>query len=93
VKKILVAQRENPIVNRLNKTKVEKFPDLAMEREEKLKALRKKDQFAKLERVSKRRMFDLGLGRGFSANISAEERRSSNRSGAEGKEMAERPRL
>ncbi|PMD45035.1 DUF814-domain-containing protein [Hyaloscypha variabilis F] len=50
VKKILVAQRENPIVNRLNKTKVEKFPDLAMEREEKLKALRKKDQFAKLER-------------------------------------------
>jgi len=52
VKKILVAQRENPIVNRLNKTKVEKFPDLAMEREEKLKALRKKDQAAKLERVS-----------------------------------------
>ncbi|KAE9375421.1 DUF814-domain-containing protein [Stipitochalara longipes BDJ] len=50
VKKILVAQRENPIINRLNKTKVEKFPDLAMEREEKLKALRKKDQAAKLER-------------------------------------------
>ena len=45
-------QRENPIVNRLNKTKVEKFPDLAMEKEEKLKALRKKDQAAKLERVS-----------------------------------------
>jgi hypothetical protein len=52
VKKVLVAERENPIVNRLNKTKVEKFPDLAMEREEKLKALRKKDQAAKLERVS-----------------------------------------
>ncbi|PMD23815.1 DUF814-domain-containing protein [Hyaloscypha hepaticicola] len=50
VKKILVAQRENPIVNRLNKTKVEKFPDLAMEREERLKAARKKDQAAKLER-------------------------------------------
>ncbi|PMD65932.1 DUF814-domain-containing protein [Hyaloscypha bicolor E] len=50
VKKVLVSQRENPIVNRLNKTKVEKFPDLAMERVEKLKVLRKKDQAAKLER-------------------------------------------
>jgi hypothetical protein len=52
VKKILVLQRENPIVNRLNKTKVEKFPDLQIEKEEKLKALRKKDQAAQLERVS-----------------------------------------
>lgn len=51
VKRILVPQRENPIVNRLNKTKVEKFPDLAMEKEEKLKLLRKKDQATKLERV------------------------------------------
>jgi hypothetical protein len=52
VKRIIVPQRENPIVNRLNKTKVEKFPDLAMEKEEKLKVLRKKDQAAKLDRVS-----------------------------------------
>ncbi len=52
VKRILVPQRENPIINRLNKTKVEKFPDLQMEREEKLKALRKKDQAARLARVS-----------------------------------------
>ncbi|TVY19022.1 Coiled-coil domain-containing protein 25 [Lachnellula arida] len=50
VKRIIVPQRENPIVNRLNKTKVEKFPDLQMEKEEKLKALRKKDQSARLER-------------------------------------------
>jgi len=50
VKRILIAQRENPIVNRLNKTKVEKFPDLAIEKEEILKTLRKKDQAAKLER-------------------------------------------
>ncbi|TVY55821.1 Coiled-coil domain-containing protein [Lachnellula suecica] len=50
VKKILVPQRENPIVNRLNKTKVEKFPDLAMEKEDKLKALRKRDQAARLDR-------------------------------------------
>jgi len=52
VKKILVIQRENPIVNRLNKTKVEKFPDLQMEKEERLKTLRKKDQKARDERVS-----------------------------------------
>ncbi|APA16077.1 hypothetical protein sscle_16g108470 [Sclerotinia sclerotiorum 1980 UF-70] len=50
VKRIMVTARENPIVNRLNKTKVEKFPDLAMEKEEKLKAARKKDQAALLER-------------------------------------------
>jgi hypothetical protein len=64
VKKILVVQRENIIVNRLNKTKVEKFPDLQMEREEKLKALRKKDQAAKLERVSYPYFYDLCLQRG-----------------------------
>lgn len=52
VKRILVPQRENPIVNRLNKTKVEKFPDLRQEKEDILKELRKKDQAAQLERVS-----------------------------------------
>jgi len=50
VKRILVPQRENPIVNRLNKTKAERFPDLQMEREERLKALRKKEQAARLDR-------------------------------------------
>ncbi|KAH7116061.1 hypothetical protein B0J11DRAFT_116493 [Dendryphion nanum] len=44
VKKIHVPQRENPIVNRLNKTKVEKFPDLAMEKEARQKELRKRDR-------------------------------------------------
>ncbi|KAJ5493455.1 Coiled-coil domain-containing protein 25 [Penicillium diatomitis] len=34
VKKVLVRVRENPIVNRLNKTRVEKFPDLRAEKEE-----------------------------------------------------------
>lgn len=53
VKRILVAQRENSIVNRLNKTKEEKYPDLQMEKEEILKALRKKDQASRLERVSR----------------------------------------
>ncbi|KAK4455527.1 coiled-coil domain-containing protein 25 [Podospora aff. communis PSN243] len=46
VKKVFVAQRENPIVNRLNKTKVEKHPDLRQEKEDHLKQLRKKDQAA-----------------------------------------------
>lgn len=49
---MIVTQRENVIINRLNKTKVEKYPDLAMEREEKLKTVRKKDQAARLDRVS-----------------------------------------
>ncbi|EMR61902.1 hypothetical protein MGN70_000807 [Eutypa lata] len=44
VKKILVPQRENPVVNRLNKTKVEKHPDLQQEREDRLRELRKRDQ-------------------------------------------------
>ncbi|KAL0470603.1 hypothetical protein QR685DRAFT_524061 [Neurospora intermedia] len=50
VKRILIAQRENAIVNRLNKTKVEKHPDLREEKEQHLKELRKKDQAAVLAR-------------------------------------------
>ncbi|KAF1846714.1 DUF814-domain-containing protein [Cucurbitaria berberidis CBS 394.84] len=44
VKRIHVIQRENPIVNRLNKTKVEKFPDLREEKEARLSELRKRDR-------------------------------------------------
>ncbi|OAA67897.1 DUF814 domain containing protein [Niveomyces insectorum RCEF 264] len=44
VKRVLVPQRENAIVNRLNKTKVEKHPDLKEEKEERQKALRRRDQ-------------------------------------------------
>ncbi|KAL7791579.1 hypothetical protein V8C37DRAFT_382143 [Trichoderma ceciliae] len=46
VKRILVPNRENPIVNRLNKTKVEKKPDLKAERDDMLKELRKREQAA-----------------------------------------------
>ena len=49
-KRILVAARENPTVNRLNKTKVEKFPDLREEKEEVLRQARKKEQRAKQAR-------------------------------------------
>lgn len=52
VKRILVATRENAIVNRLNKTKVEKHPDLMQEREDMLKEKRRKDMAAVQARVS-----------------------------------------
>lgn len=51
VKKILVKQRENPIINRLNKTKVEKNPDFKQEKDDRLRELRKKDTSAQQARV------------------------------------------
>ena len=51
VKRVIVIQRENPIVNRLNKTKVEKQPDLKQERDDRLRELRKREQAAQLHRV------------------------------------------
>ncbi|KAI9886888.1 MAG: hypothetical protein M1823_001324 [Watsoniomyces obsoletus] len=50
VKRILVKQRENHIVNRLNKTKEEKFPDLRLEKESRLKELRQREQASRQER-------------------------------------------
>ncbi|KAH0559052.1 Coiled-coil domain-containing protein 25 [Trichoglossum hirsutum] len=50
VKKILVEKQEKPIVNRLNKTKEEKFPDLRQEKENHLKELRARERAAKQER-------------------------------------------
>ncbi|KAK4111203.1 coiled-coil domain-containing protein 25 [Canariomyces notabilis] len=50
VKRILVAQRENAIINRLNKTKVEKYPDLKQEKDDRQRELRKRDQAAQLAR-------------------------------------------
>ncbi|KAK7978309.1 Coiled-coil domain-containing protein 25 [Apiospora saccharicola] len=46
VKRILVPERENAIVNRLNKTKVERHPDLRQEKEDRQKELRKRDNSA-----------------------------------------------
>ncbi|OJD40836.1 coiled-coil domain-containing protein 25 [Diplodia corticola] len=50
VKRIHVVERENPIINRLNKTKVEKFPDLRLEKEDRQSELRKKDRASQQER-------------------------------------------
>ncbi|KAF2862731.1 putative coiled-coil protein [Piedraia hortae CBS 480.64] len=44
VKKVLVSKRENAIVNRLNKTKVEKFPNLRQEKEDRDRELRKRER-------------------------------------------------
>lgn len=49
-KKILVPFRQNPIINRLNKTKVEKFPDLREEREEDLRQKRNVERLAREEK-------------------------------------------
>ncbi|KAL1894522.1 hypothetical protein Sste5346_005757 [Sporothrix stenoceras] len=50
VKRVLVPQRENVIVNRLNKTKVEKHPDLRQEKEDRQRELRKRLQASQLAR-------------------------------------------
>ncbi|KAK7403486.1 hypothetical protein QQX98_010765 [Neonectria punicea] len=50
VKRVLVPQRENPIVNRLSKTKVEQKPDLKQEKDDRLKELRKREQGAIMQR-------------------------------------------
>ena len=44
VRKVLVRERENAIVNRLNKTRVEKFADLRAEKEDYLKSKRREER-------------------------------------------------
>ncbi|GAB7361121.1 hypothetical protein MBLNU230_g1156t1 [Neophaeotheca triangularis] len=46
VKRVYVQTRENPIVNRLNKTKVEKHPDLREEKAERERELRRRERIA-----------------------------------------------
>lgn len=54
VKKVLVETRENAIVNRLNKTKVEKFPDLRQEKANRDGEQRKKERIAAQEKVCRK---------------------------------------
>jgi len=51
VKKVHVEKRINEIINRLNKTKVEKFPDVALEKAEFEKEERRKEKAALEEKV------------------------------------------
>lgn len=81
VKKVLVETRENAIVNRLNKTKVEKFPDLRQEKAERDSEERKKERIAAQEKVwpgSSRGGLDLIL----TDSWNTEERRRPNSGGA-----------
>ncbi|EHY54538.1 Coiled-coil domain-containing protein 25 [Exophiala dermatitidis] len=55
VKKVHVAARQNPIVNRLNKTRVEKFPDLQAEKEADLKEKRKAERIQREQQKAKDR--------------------------------------
>lgn len=63
VKRVYVEKRENVIVNRLNKTKVEKFPDLKAEKEEMEREARKKERIAAQEQVSKQKIYMFLRGR------------------------------
>ena len=51
VKKVHVEKRINEVINRLNKTKVEKFPDLAAEKAEFEKEERRKEKLALQQKV------------------------------------------
>ena len=55
VKRVYVEKRENAIVNRLNKTKVEKHPDLRDEKANRERELRKVDRIAQQEKVRSNR--------------------------------------
>jgi long-subunit acyl-CoA synthetase (AMP-forming) len=55
VKKVHVATRQNPIVNRLNKTKVEKFPDLRTERDVDQREKRKTERIQREQEKAKDR--------------------------------------
>lgn len=56
VKKVHVPARQNPIVNRLNKTRVEKFPNLREEREADQKEKRKAERLRREEQKAKERL-------------------------------------
>jgi long-subunit acyl-CoA synthetase (AMP-forming) len=55
VKKVHVPTRQNPIVNRLNKTKTEQFPDLRAEKEADQAAKRKVERLQREEQKAKDR--------------------------------------
>jgi len=52
VRRVYVEKRENAIVNRLNKTKVEKYPDLRQEKADREKEERRKERISAQEKVT-----------------------------------------
>ena len=51
VRRVYVEKRENAIVNRLNKTKLEKYPDLRQEKSDWEREIRKKDRVIAQDKV------------------------------------------
>lgn len=82
VKRVYVEKRENPIINRLNKTKVEKYPDFAQEREDRNKELRKKDRASQQARVRSNAGEDYAVLKSTNMDIVGQ-RGSTNRKGEE----------
>ena len=54
VRRVYVEKRENAIVNRLNKTKVERYPDLRQEKADRERELRKAERIKAQEKVRTR---------------------------------------
>lgn len=101
VKRIIVPARENPIVNRLNKTKTEvKQPDLKQEKDDHDKELRRKANAALQTKVRlylaslrfARNVGCVGTGMLTSAGCAiAEKGRGETGAGMEGEEVAKGP--
>jgi len=91
VKRVYVEKRENAIVNRLNKTKVEKHPDLREEKAQREKELRKVDRIAQQEKVGRPCVVDISrrlYGSGVLTGI-PEEGRCASGGGAAAAQVAE----
>ena len=90
VKKVYVVQREKAIVNRLNKTKVEKYPDLREERAGRDREERRKERMAAQEKVCGLR-FTSELHRLVLTAPCTEERRCADSRGTISAEVSEGP--
>ncbi|KAK6359541.1 hypothetical protein TWF696_000695 [Orbilia brochopaga] len=58
VRRIMVVQRENPIVNRLNKTKTEESPNFQQLKDEHLREIRKRERIAQQEKKKEDRRIE-----------------------------------
>ncbi|KAF3261694.1 hypothetical protein TWF192_008155 [Orbilia oligospora] len=58
VKRVTVVQRQNPIVNRLNKTKREEYPNLYQQKEDHLREIRKRERIAQQNRKKQEKVVE-----------------------------------
>lgn len=76
VKRVYVEKRENAVVNRLNKTKVERHPDLREEKAQRERELRKVERIAQQEKVGLELRGCVGCRPGLLTCVIEERRRS-----------------